>query len=718
MKITTDNGAFDLSADFTIQIDEKSPITNDMGSQSVPVTIPCTPKNARITGHAQRLDLGVKTMNGDNSCVIQDGVYVRRGTVNIVSASRKDGITLNIGFDNSEAYSKWKQTMLNQLTVCPRKQFESVQELCLHMAQLYWGDIPDDDYAVFEVMVANPSGKNDNEEERKYPVFLNKTADDGSFIAAQRTEDVVINSKVYSTTLPMGYGITPFLRVWRVLELIFEEFGYTLEENPFKDNPELASVVVLNNTADACVTPTLDYKDLMPSCSVEDFLKSIYARFGAVYTISTDTRKARVRLIRDILKMTAEQDYSKDLADYPLITYAEPKQLKLSAKTSLEGAAPEVERFEDFTKDGAKRPFVTDVIGSIYHNFMLERTTGKWFRYDEELKALKEVSSSFFVWDRKEKGVEYEDIVSEDESVPVMLRTGDNASIIPLYLVGTVHRYTDLKVSDDTDVTDDKNETPLAFMLALKMPQRPSENVGKHCFGSSFPYTHTGSRIQIDGNDFSFGLTWQFQSGLFVKFWKDYDAILRHANNQVEVDTLLPVHKTVMVDFLRPAMIKGQLLLIDALSYSLPANKSTKVSFTFKTLRMIGPYDLEREQYILPIEELHGSLKWIQIRNNRAELLDQYQREHGTYVSHGREQHLPCWWEFDGYTTPENDPDMINDIPTEEGLTVTKEYQGVICIGHRYGGQRSASNGEDVAVDANVQKYVVTYTAVFESQMV
>ena len=61
---------------------------------------------------------------------------------------------------------------------------------------------------------------------------------------------------------------------------------------------------------------------------------------------------------------------------------------------------------------------------------------------------------------------------------------------------------------------------------------------------------------------------------------------------------------------------------------------------------------------------------------------------------------------------------MINDIPTEEGLTVTKEYQGVICIGHRYGGNRSASNGEDVAVDANVQKYVVTYTAVFESQMV
>ncbi|MFR8319507.1 MAG: hypothetical protein ACLVB8_02320 [Bacteroides thetaiotaomicron] len=43
LKIKTNKGYLDLGGDFTVQIDEKSPVMNDRGSQTVPVTVPSLP---------------------------------------------------------------------------------------------------------------------------------------------------------------------------------------------------------------------------------------------------------------------------------------------------------------------------------------------------------------------------------------------------------------------------------------------------------------------------------------------------------------------------------------------------------------------------------------------------------------------------------------------------------------------------------------------------
>lgn len=725
MKITTERGTFDLSSNFTIQIDEKSPITNDMGSQSVPVTIPCTPKNAKITGHAQRIDLGTKTMAGDSSCVIQDGVYVRRGTVNIVSASKKAGITINIGFDNSDAYSKWKETRLNQLTVCPVRTFSDNEQLTQYMQFVYNGDVTTD-FAVFPVMIAKPS-VNSNNQEVFYPEYLNPvnwTAGENSLKTRERSENMVVNSTLYSTTLPAGYGITGFLRVWRVLELIFEEFGYDLEENPFKTDPELACIVVMNNAADACVTNKLSYLDLMPSCTVEEFLKSIYAKFGAVYSISTDTRKARVRLIRDIVKMTAGKDYSHDVTDYPLITYAEPKQLKLSCKTSLQGAAPEVERFEDFVKDGKKRAFSTDIIGDLYQPLLLEKITGRWYRYSSDIATIKEVSSSFFSWDRKTKNVEYEDIAGEDECVPMTYETG-TSSLIPCYMTGAVHRYTEMKISDDTEVSDEKNETPLAFLIAFVRERYQDSNEVTHypiTIGSTFPYDNYGRTAQVGGNDFSFSLVWQYNNGLFMQFWKDYDAILRHANNQIEVDTRLKTQETTEVDFLRPVIMQGQRMLVDAFSYILPSKRDIKVSFVFKTLRLIGPYNLEEEQHIPTIEGLSGSLKWVLTGTNlsaleqawRDELIQQYNGvEYGYHVIS-----IEMTEDYRSWDRPETDIDFIENYPEEEGEIATRDYYVEVFATVCYQ-EREADHGQvHYRTRYDHLDKVITYTATFEGRRI
>ena len=121
----------------------------------------------------------------------------------------------------------------------------------------------------------------------------------------------------------------------RVLDFIFSEFGYTITENPFKTDKELSSLVILNNAADCCVTGILNYADLMPDCTIEDFLNALYVRFGLVYNVSSDTKTATLRLIRDIMEDEPAVDLSRNLTAEPLINYETARQIKLSAKKRL-----------------------------------------------------------------------------------------------------------------------------------------------------------------------------------------------------------------------------------------------------------------------------------------------------------------------------------------------------------------------------------------------
>ena len=109
LKIKTNKGYLDLGGDFTVQIDEKSPVMNDRGSQTVPVTVPCTGNNAKITGFAHRLDMGIKTMNEDQACTVLDGAYKRTRLESSLSVLK--GFSVMV-YPNSE---NKKQEVLNYL---------------------------------------------------------------------------------------------------------------------------------------------------------------------------------------------------------------------------------------------------------------------------------------------------------------------------------------------------------------------------------------------------------------------------------------------------------------------------------------------------------------------------------------------------------------------------------------------------------------------------
>ena len=110
--------------------------------------------------------------------------------------------------------------------------------------------------------------------------------------------------------------MTAFLYVWRVLELVFSEFGYTITENPFKTDKELSNLVILNNAADCCVKGKLSYADLMPDCTVEEFLNAIHIKKPSRRSLPEVLLQSECRLLK---RFPFLPDNATDKLYFPLI---------------------------------------------------------------------------------------------------------------------------------------------------------------------------------------------------------------------------------------------------------------------------------------------------------------------------------------------------------------------------------------------------------------
>ena len=763
IKINTSRGPLDLGGDFTLSIEETSPIMNDRGSQSIPATVPASSRNARIFGHAHRVDMAKRPLADDATCTISDGVYFRRGKIHLVSAGRNEGYEFNVGLDNATAYSVWRAMRLSSLSL-PTFAAGSVDALCAHLEAVMNGTVNDPDYAVFQV-TTNVAEKTDTESvgvevTTQVHEYLNEMTvtdpdtDAGdwtqvpqSLVWQARTRTILVDNEEVQVSLPAGYGVTPFIYVWKVIELVFAAYGYTLESNPFHTDETLRHLVILNNAADCCCTGTLHYRDLMPECTIDEFLDALHARFGMVYDTNSNTGIARILFVRDLVSPTIPPgyDYTTLRTAEPHITYEEPRQVHLSANRSLEGAAPPNDRYESFIRLSSGRIRSVARVRSDMAQpawIMFERCTGRIWKYDQGSGLQAFVGSANFDWDRESDGVGNEDISSTDEMLPMDF--AGNGILNPMYLAGYVHRYTEIK-SSDVDVSDEDEQTsemPLAFALAYIRPRNC------YTFGSTLVHTPWGERVQLQefqdiksnafyvhpaariygdptpgisgnilagdtenqvlafeveegdvvrmsglmsnsvnpsmcwavydevitpasdasteqalraaliasasdpscnhgrtnvsasitmpqgaamllvcvpttgdtstisiasGNQYAeHSLLWQFDTGLFAHYWREYDAMLRHAYNQVEVPIATTPADVMQTDLLMPVTFQGQYMLIDSMSYNLPCGKRIPVDMKFRTLRLIGPYDLDAEQSIPSLVDAEGhTYKWV-----------------------------------------------------------------------------------------------------------
>lgn len=692
IQIKIGHETLELPENFSLDIEDSSPIFNDMGSQSISATVPATKHNLLLLRFPTRPDAFENPNDIKLRCNIDAGAYRRSGIINITSASLRDGITFNIGFDNSTAYDLWAKKKLPELKDLPVLSlgnpalFNKIKSLYTGSKELV------DDLAVFPIVIAHK--EEDGEKKYIYNEILNLPENIKTHAPSRKVKRMVDGDPV-DLYVPEYYGVTPFIRVWRVIELIFADLGYTVLNNPFKADRELARLVVLNNVADACCTGILRYKELLPDVTVEEFLHSLWVRFGMVYNLNYDLGTVKIDLVKDIVEKFSSNELPAKITDYPVINFNQAKYVKLSAETSFDGAKPSCERFEDFIKGysisnirfaknlgdwshnqssndfepdwpDSNNPFDDDpdwfddrdypdpdypddrdddyydmepmsvsalltmseptsraaTNGTTNRYLVFEVRTGKWYKIDGLNGKTLDCSSSFFNWDPASANCEAMELHSSDEFVPLALvhYSSVNSSIIyesltPMYLAGARHFHT--WVSTGT-VEADADETPLAFMFAFTSSSEDSNGTIGRFSGD----TENGYVTFSDGSAHTLSLCFQFNNGLFARFWQKYDEILRHATRSIETECILDKRKLVGLDLLSIYNFSGQRCLIDNLNYTLNHNKWLSGTATLKCIELQGTYNIDTEQGIPPFTPGSRHREWTVLNDNINEVIE------------------------------------------------------------------------------------------------
>ena len=257
--------------------------------------------------------------------------------------------------------------------------------------------------------------------------------------------------------------------------------------------------------------------------------------------------------------------------------------------------------------------------GGEYERLAFEVVTSRWYMLDRLNHEVGSPTTSFFDWDPRPAGMEAMELQSADEWVPVD-KVDDYYSAhfkgdLPMFLAGSRYRHTYVS-EGETDKDEEQGcQTPLAFLFAYNGFKEGGswrdETVGRFC-----PETGEGRYIEFrDGSVSTMSLLFQFKNGLFARFWREYDELLRHAAKYVEIPVAIDKATLRGLDVLLPVRFDNGRYLIDKISYPLPSPRMVEAELTLRPLLPAGRYDLDREQGIPDFEPGLRRRRWC-LENN------------------------------------------------------------------------------------------------------
>ena len=588
----TDGGdVFDLPPDYVIEAEKNNPMFSNKGSQTVPVNFPTTDKNNRLLNFPFRIDRSER-QDGTIGVIVETGSVQQKGLLSVNSASNKI-ISANIGYDESAMYATFQNLKLNELPKLPDVPFtisgnnidQRIDSILAHLTAVMKEQI-ETEYCVFPVVINTYKDNDDLLFE-----LLNGINENGLLALENRIIQRVDNNEPINISAPKGYGVCPFLRVWRVLELIFLNFGFTVDENPFKEHRQLKKLCVLNNTMDTILNGSLLYKDMLPDITINDFFDGLYAKFGMLYFIDSNSKKVTFKFLKDLVNPNSETiDLTKNKTEELSIAFSAPKQLRLKMNREQEGAKTLNDTFEGFLSQFAYQfggNGATQIFQAEYSRYKI---TNVFMLFRENPYDAFMYSSDFFDLDKKTPDLAYEDIEMKDLCLPI---SDYDLFRVSEYIVGLKHVYSELVIGG-TVQDENVNPAKLAFIFSWGLMQYGTPmNPEYYPLASQINRDHKGNFINDEnGIKYDISLTCNREDGLYNRFWKEYDAFIRHSNQEVTGKLHLTDSELFNLKLYNDVFIDNQPCLINQIKYKWNVKDSIS-EFTLRTLRLFKPYNID-----------------------------------------------------------------------------------------------------------------------------
>lgn len=565
MHIYIDNGStpmleLDLPEDFNAELSRTNPFLTDEGSQSIPLTIPITENNMKLLGWTYRPNSTHRPFKRVPAVLVDNTLHIK-GEIVTTEAHPIDGISASFYYQEGRLYEKIKDLKLGDI---PWPRYEGPYN-GLDANVSYWMnyllasmeiEIYNQDFYVFSVItdeehiVYKDEELKDAKEMQK--LILNKFVSYNKevYFYAETTHtyysDFGDNATEY--TLPVGYGVTPFLRLRYILTKIFEHLGYTFDTTYFDEDISLSRLCLINNTADAITGGFLDYSQLIPAEeTIEDFLELCQKNLGFKFVEESNT----IRMVywRELLSAHPDQDLSAYIRNHAAFIKVDPKSILIQYEPTYELPDSVVEK--------------------------------------QTLKRM------------PDKGVEEVDLSTQNQLCfhdSVYLYIFGEGTIWYLTaprIKGINHQNTDLINEDEETVEEKNNKLDIIFCFSIPEKQRminppvSGTDQGTHVPGAQFgtqEYWYYGGSIHsynyqneiwgsfsLVANEITADINPDKKDtdNIFNSFYQELERFYRHANQQLTMQALVPAHIISSMDITKPKIINGMKVLIERIDYVL-----------------------------------------------------------------------------------------------------------------------------------------------------
>jgi len=620
---------FDLPSGFKISFDKSNPFLTAQGTISLPIVFPYTDTNVGILDNPIRYDRAEK-LTIKRKVIIQAGPYQREATLAFTGGKRPTSFSagyLNGTFllDEAVFYNQMKDvTMQSVFSTIVRDDFTGTREAKIaawvDYLQLVMTDQVQDDFHIFPVCYETTVPETVNG-------FLNHITSlhESTFwfdvdayqityfhLSGRYPRTYVIDE--VDIAIPVGYEITPFLKLSYVLNTLFSKYGYTLNPDYLTKYPDLIKEVVLNNTADSLMLGFLNYGQLVPTKTINEYLNSVRYKYGCEFFLAENGVDVNLVFWNDVLD-NIDLDLSKTIQDTPICNFENARTVQLTGNYKNNIIPSKYKNFQDMIRTFGNLPVTSAVVAPSLH--VSDPAFFEQVCFDQRNLQY------CHVWDENNNPAGYAsvDAIGENlfdyyaaDNVTAMpfANPWESVPMIPLYLSKTKDKFPIWEpslehftppcipyigpvctpnssiiiktVTANTPQANSQVECPIMSCFAVGKRQRhlgPLDDANlKVYFGSTYRFDDTGTPWG------SFNLVNNGPAGLYETFWRKFDDVLRNSWQPMIFPVNLSIYQALHWDPAKQKMLNGQPLVCEVLKYELSDSGVNVTEADFRTTKL------------------------------------------------------------------------------------------------------------------------------------